>query len=366
MYKQMALTGLTQVDGTSTADFGVVASVLMLCFHDISDNCSPSWVTHLRGGLDMTRYLPTGSAQMESLKRFFNMYFVAHDIMTRTAPLDYDDEPEHEWLENDDLDEVDTTVGCSRRLMTLVSQTSSLARQRRKMEDRNSHFIRKCEEVGMGLESLHQKLPALTSPTESFILQIAEIKRLSALLYFTENLGDLVSPSSLSSAAIAHGGQASYRTCSMPTCTVYPSPSSSFSSASSTCSSSSTSSATSSSSSSSTSKNPIATKQRLVSTIIELISTLPNPNTASVMWPLYIIGHSTGLEDEAQRRFVLERLRAIQATRNLGNVRQVRLAVEKNFRTMDLYLPSSTTAAASILSSKRRDNIVPQRVISLA
>lgn len=54
----------------------------------------------------MTQYLPTGSAQMESLKRFFNMYFVAHDIMSRTAPLDYEDEPGHEWLENDDLDEV--------------------------------------------------------------------------------------------------------------------------------------------------------------------------------------------------------------------------------------------------------------------
>jgi anaphase-promoting complex subunit 1 len=35
MYKQKALTGLTQVDGTSTTDFGVVASVLMLCFHDV-------------------------------------------------------------------------------------------------------------------------------------------------------------------------------------------------------------------------------------------------------------------------------------------------------------------------------------------
>lgn len=321
----------------------------------------------------MTQYLPTGSAQMESLKRFFNMYFVAHDIMSRTAPLDYEDEPEHEWLENDDLDEVctlplnirrkrglyisqvDTTVGCSRRLMTLVSQTSSLARQRRKLKDMDSDFIRKCEDVGMGLESLHQKLPALTSPTESFILQIAEIKRLSALLYFTENLGDLVSPSSLSSAALAHSGQ--YHTCSMPT-------PSSFSSSASTSSSTSTSSI--SSSSSSTPKNATATKQRLVSTIIDLISTLPNPNSASVMWPLYIIGHSTGLEDETQRRFVLERLRAIQSTRNLGNVRQVRLAVEKNFRTMDLDLPSSTTAAVSLNSSRSRDSVVSGRIISLA
>uniref|UniRef100_A0A093VB55 C-type lectin lectoxin-Thr1 n=1 Tax=Talaromyces marneffei PM1 TaxID=1077442 RepID=A0A093VB55_TALMA len=368
MYKQKALTGLTQIGGTSTEDFGVVASVLMLCFHDISDNCSPSWVTHLRGGLDMTQYLPAGSAQMESLKRFFNMYFVAHDIMSRTAPLDCDDEPVHEWLENDDLDEIDTTVGCSRRLMTLVSQTSSLARQRRKVKDMNSDFIRRCEDVGMGLESLHQKLPALTSTTESFILQIAEIKRLSALLYFTENLGDLVSPSLLSSAT--HSSRASYHTCSMPTRLVYSPSSSPFSSTSSPASpasttSSTTSTSSSSSSSSSSSKNSTAIKQRLVSTIIDLISTLPNPNTASVMWPLYIIGHSTGLEDEAQRRFVLERLRAIQSTRNLGNVRQVRLAVEKNFRMTDLDLSSSTTAPISSLS-KRRDSVVPGMMISLA
>jgi hypothetical protein len=84
------------------------------------------------------------------------------------------------------------------------------------------------------------------------------------------------------------------------------------------------------------------------------------------MWPLYIIGHSTGLEDEGQRRFVLERLRAIQSTRNLGNVRQVRLAVEKNFRTIDLDLPSSATAAASSKFFERRDSVVPARMISLA
>ncbi|EED14059.1 conserved hypothetical protein [Talaromyces stipitatus ATCC 10500] len=352
MFKQKALTGLTQVDTTSTADFGVVASVLMLCFHDISANCSPSWVTHLRGGLDMTKYLPTGSAQMESLKRFFTMYFVAHDIMSRTAPLDYEDEPEHEWLENDDLDEIDTTVGCSRRLMTLVSQTTKLARERRKVGDINNNFIKRCEDVGFDLESLHQKLPALSTPSESFILQTAEIKRLSALLYFTESLGDLVIPSSLSS--IAHSGQSSYHNCSMSKCSIYPSPSSSFLS---TCSASS---------SSTSSKTPTAAKQRLVSAIIDLISTLPNPNTASVMWPLYIIGHSTGLEDETQRRFVLERLRAIQSTRNLGNVRQVRLSVERNFRKLDLELSSSSTAAASSKSSKRRDSVAQGMIISLA
>lgn len=42
VYKQKALTGLTQIDGTSTADFGVVASVMMLCFHDVCARCNYS------------------------------------------------------------------------------------------------------------------------------------------------------------------------------------------------------------------------------------------------------------------------------------------------------------------------------------
>lgn len=43
MYKQKALTGLTQVDGASTADFGVVASVMMLCFHDVCSHHRYYW-----------------------------------------------------------------------------------------------------------------------------------------------------------------------------------------------------------------------------------------------------------------------------------------------------------------------------------
>lgn len=35
LYKAKAVTRLTQVDGTSMVDFDIVASVLMLCFHDV-------------------------------------------------------------------------------------------------------------------------------------------------------------------------------------------------------------------------------------------------------------------------------------------------------------------------------------------
>lgn len=61
--------------------------------------------------MQMTRQLPEYSAQAESLKRFFNMYFVAHDIMSRTGRARCEgqwdkDVPSHIWLENDNLDEV--------------------------------------------------------------------------------------------------------------------------------------------------------------------------------------------------------------------------------------------------------------------
>jgi hypothetical protein len=61
--------------------------------------------------MQMTRQLPAYSAQAESLKRFFNMYFVAHDIMSRTGRTQCEGQgdnevPSHVWLENDDLDEV--------------------------------------------------------------------------------------------------------------------------------------------------------------------------------------------------------------------------------------------------------------------
>jgi hypothetical protein len=79
----------------------------------------------------MTDKVSSTSGEAAALKRFFNMYFVAHDIMGRTAFEDqWDDAPIAEWLEGDDLHDIDMMMGCSRALMTLISRTSSLAQER--------------------------------------------------------------------------------------------------------------------------------------------------------------------------------------------------------------------------------------------
>jgi hypothetical protein len=74
-------------------------------------------------------------------------------------------------------------------------------------------------------------------------------------------------------------------------------------------------------------------KDRLVSTIIELVGTLPD--MATLLWPLFILGN-VGVENEDHRRFVLDRLSSIQRLRNLGSVRRTIDAVKHSFGTTGL------------------------------
>lgn len=54
----------------------------------------------------MMVHVGSSTAEAEALKRFVHMYFVAHDIMGRTAFEDrWEGVPFTEWLEDDDMDE---------------------------------------------------------------------------------------------------------------------------------------------------------------------------------------------------------------------------------------------------------------------
>lgn len=78
---------------------------------------------------------------------------------------------------------------------------------------------------------------------------------------------------------------------------------------------------------------PKKEKQRLVSSIINIVSTLPDSTT--LLWPLFVLGNS-GLEDQEERRFVLDRLGKMEQKRNLGSVRRARMAVKRAFCRSDL------------------------------
>lgn len=74
-------------------------------------------------------------------------------------------------------------------------------------------------------------------------------------------------------------------------------------------------------------------KKYLISSMIKLISTLPDMPT--LLWPLFVLGNAS-LENEEQRRFVLDRLASMQKMENLGSVRRTSDAVRHTFTTKGL------------------------------
>ncbi|KAL3475523.1 fungal-specific transcription factor domain-containing protein [Aspergillus californicus] len=301
-YKQKALEGLRQEISSPFLDEGTVAAVLMLCFQDISDGCSPSWMTHLRGGLQLIEH--NAQRNSPSLWTFFRMYFVAHDIMSRTASDDCDDDEALPlWSQTDDLEEIDVVMGCSRGLMSLINQISSMASTKAKIL-RGGRSLTVAERINhatavshlrLSLQSLEQKLPA-HSIERNDLARVARVKQLAALLYLNERLG-----SSDHSCISAETEADAYRESVNGYLDV--------------------------------GVDIDMSRDHLISSIIELISTLPT--MATLLWPLFVLGN-VGLENEDHRRFVLDRLVEIQKSRNLGSVCRTIEAVKHSFGTREL------------------------------
>lgn len=131
---------------------------------------------HLRGGMQLLNLLPLKTAEGHMLKQFFVMYFVAHDIMGRTAMEDSSEAEtlENAWLADDNLEEVrdpscflllffffktsrlppwkiDMLMGCSRGLMSLISKISNLATEKSKV---SVHFRVKNKEKNKEYEKM--------------------------------------------------------------------------------------------------------------------------------------------------------------------------------------------------------------------
>lgn len=219
------------------------------------------------------------------------MYFVAHEIMSQTASEEDLVEQTSNWLDEDNPDEIDTLMGCSRGLMTLIRETSTLAskvtsclRSRNLTVAESRTFTMSRDVIERSLYALKQSLPPGII-NSSDLVKIAETKRLAAILHLRERLSiiPMVHVSTASTTA-----QGDY-------------------------------------------------KADLVISIISLISSLPDSST--LLWPLFVLGNTQLLEED--RRFVLERLDNIQRLRNLGSVRQARLMVEDVWKRSDL--DSSTT-----------------------
>ncbi|RDL33047.1 uncharacterized protein BP5553_08486 [Venustampulla echinocandica] len=312
-HKSKAIQGVQRAIDAGRVDVGIVATVLMLCFYDISDGCNRAWVTHLRGGLTLLDQLSQSAGPREdsNLHAFLRMYFVAHDIMSRTACDEIDVDHSREWVEDETIDEIDVLMGCSRSLMNLVRRISTLASHAKmasiprqinleltnlqsKISQRIGGQTSEIEAlivsrdlIERSIQSLKQILPSGVRES-STLPRIAEIKRLTALLYLHERL--IMLPSSHTQG-----------------------------------------------------NSPTVCRFQLIATIISLISTLPDSPT--LLWPLFILGNTALGLDEEQRRFVHQRLTTLRKVRNLGSVRRARLVVEDTWKKIDLEVKEPTHGA---------------------
>ncbi|KIW16108.1 hypothetical protein PV08_06159 [Exophiala spinifera] len=277
--KTAAIKGLRNHLRTNDMDWQSLATTLMFCFYDISDGCAPSWITHLKMGLQMLTYLTTRTSVDDSLKAFCEIYFVAHEVMGGTAWTG--------WSNSDGdsfalarSEEIDPLMGCSRELISIVGQISSLARRVQTSTDPSSiiestEFLTMRNDLVSRLRRLRQCVPS-SCVDQPLLMQIAEVKRLAAMLYLEERVPRPTDTSSVDNCI--------------------PPPRS-------------------------------LGRKRLIDCIMSSLRLLPETCAAS-LWPLFVLGNSR-LESEEQRHFVLTRLGQLEDSRKLGSIYHARRLVER-------------------------------------
>lgn len=197
-------------------------------------------------------------------------------------------------------------MGCSRELISLISQISSLAADlQRQSSDHTAHTTKAISLLNQ-LFSLEQ-IPRQGSLNAGSMVQIAEIKRLSAILYFHDRVLEHLFIPSLASS-------------------------------------------------------PVLSVANLQESIITSLQKLPASSGAS-LWPLFVLGKSSLLKPD-HIRFVLDRLVQLEKSRYLGSVYHARRRVERDIRTRLLIVdPRDSGSGASSGNGMVCEN---ERWVSLA
>ncbi|KAI9728022.1 MAG: hypothetical protein M1834_007836 [Cirrosporium novae-zelandiae] len=232
--------------------------------------------------------------EQEELYKFAIRYLASHDALAGTAWESEDSFEEEQWFFHDPTHQeiIDPLFGSSRELLELIATISNLAGdQARATEIRRwdpataarlldrTQTRRDRVERRLHLIEQHAQLPTDAEKSNSISLaeeltRIAEVKRLTTLLYLYTSLDQ-----------------------SLP-------------------------------------HHPHMI--RLTSKILTMIPRI-SLRTNTLLWPLFVVG-TMGVQPDRDedRKLILERLNALQKTRQLGNVKKARCVVEGVWKERDL------------------------------
>ncbi|KAG2733246.1 hypothetical protein G9P44_004236 [Scheffersomyces stipitis] len=289
----------------------VLATVLMLCFADISSSCGASWLIHLNGAKEFLKVSSIRS-NITPVAKFFIRYFVTHEVMGETAwfqNMIISDDEFLDGLKNDSDERIDLVLGCSPHLISIINQISKLGETYESFEskDRNSkgfmeiqaHILESRDRLESKLTNLNQylKISELDDESHDNIIKISEIKRLTTLIYLFARI-DLEylhlnhnKPDNDNDAVLGVKYPKRYT-------------------------------------------DRLKAIKQVTKKIMGLIQTLPSVSM-SLLWTLFIIG-IVSVENEEERWFVLSRLIEMERIRELASVKIARQVVETVWKEKDL------------------------------
>lgn len=268
----------------------IMATVLMLCFIDISTSCDNSWLVHLNGAKQFLKEHAI-KTNITPVNIFFKRWFLCHEVMGQTAWYHDTIAPDDEYSYNlkNDLDtKIDLVLGCSPCLIAIINRITKLGDQYENGHN-EQYIITQRDLLEKQLNSLKQtlELNELDLEQQANIIKISEIKRLATLIYLFARI-DL-------EHFHVHQGQ----------------------------------------SAASKAFNEKFKNVRRITTEIKLhIVSLPFVSM-SLLWTLFIIG-IVAVDTEEERWFVLSRLVKMEKIRELASIKIARRCVEGVWKEKDM------------------------------
>lgn len=275
----------------------ILATILMLCFADISSNCGRMWISYLNEAKEFIRYFIDSQVEGE-LSKFVLRYFISHEIMGQTA---WSDQQSNFWrdslfenLKYDYDTNIDLVLGCCPFLLTLVNNITLLGDYVETLDFRLKHtkdtiresILRQRDQLEFELVHLEQK-SFLEEDNESslFVQLIAEVKKIAAILYLFLRVDQ-----ELYYAL----GKCYYKQYNLR----------------------------------------LRSAKSWVLKAIDLMKKM-DTSSMSLLWPLFIVG-VVSYDDDDCRYFVLQRLEDMENSRSLANVRMAKLIIETLWKEKDL------------------------------
>ncbi|BFZ59815.1 hypothetical protein YB2330_000836 [Saitoella coloradoensis] len=199
-----------------------LVTMMMMCLSEIASDCDAKWVVHLRGAkqvIALRRQLLAARRRSSStlitnldfddpvvveegnpVIDFAHKFFAFQDVIGRTAcgevPLFTTEHWRKPGVDNaDDLTTIDPWMGCSRELVSILSEITELTRwkaQSSATPNTIAHpLLSRTQDLELRLSTLHQHPPTFTAPSEiPTLLLAAELKRLAAVVFLNCALRD--------------------------------------------------------------------------------------------------------------------------------------------------------------------------------